>query len=79
MTIMPLLAILTLVTLKIVNILNWIRDHILEIQDDLKELNDINNDIYTQGLIVTSSLPKWGTIQTETTSTISNSRQKHSV
>ena len=66
MTIVPLMAILTLVTLRIVNILNWIRDHILEMQDDLKELKGISNDIYTQGLRITASTPSWEMAMTST-------------
>lgn len=46
--------------MKIVNSVNWIRNHILQMHDEYDELRRISDDIYTQGLRITESIEELG-------------------
>ena len=42
--------------MKITSSITWIRNHILQMHDEYDELRRINDDIYTQGLRITTSI-----------------------
>jgi hypothetical protein len=46
--------------MKIVNSITWIQNHILQIHDEYNKLRRISDDIYTQGLRITTSIDEIG-------------------
>lgn len=44
--------------MKIVDSVTWIRNNILQINDEYDDLRRISDDIYTQGLRITESIDK---------------------
>ena len=46
--------------MKITSSITWIRNHILQMHDEYDELRRINDDIYTQGLRITTSVDEIG-------------------
>jgi hypothetical protein len=54
------LATMLILLMKIVNSITWIQNHILQIHDEYNKLRRISDDIYTQGLRITTSIDEIG-------------------
>lgn len=54
------IATMLILLMKITSSITWIRNHILQIHDEYDELRRINDDIYTQGLRITTSVDEIG-------------------
>jgi hypothetical protein len=54
------IATMLILLMKITSSITWIRNHILQMHDEYDELRRINDDIYTQGLRITTSVDEIG-------------------